>query len=567
MKHFSLFKNVFIILIPILLFGQNNQNELQKLSYQELWSVFFKGYNNNNIQIEYAKEYLKKAEKEQNEVEKGRGYYLLAVGIYEKHEKQSFIYFKKALFFAKKTNDKYIESTVYFDIAGIFQKQLKFKEAVNNYILAEKSNTDIDFSYILKLNIAVIKSEYLGEIDEALQLYKECYTYYIKNGIRNPKYNSFYQEILFDIADAFKAKKMIDSATHYNKLGIIEAQFSKDEQMKYLFTLNEGANQVLNKNYKTALDSINKAFPIMLKYKNKGNTLAAYYYLGKVYEGMNNESFAVKNYQSVDSMYLINKKITPEFVGGYSFLISYYKKKDDKVNQLKYITRFMSIDSAFQRNYKDIYKTIQNEYTIPNLLSDKESVISSLRKDKNYSYWIFVSLLLIIIVIGIFGIKQYKQKKLYRQRFEKIISKTNLDRKNESDINTSLVQQNEDIGIAKEVISKIIERLNDFEFQNQYLQNNITIQSLSEEFETNNKYLSKIIKKYKKKPFIQYINDLRIEYAINQLQTDKKLRNYTIIALTKEFGFNSTESFTTAFAKRTGIKPIYFIKQLEKQID
>ena len=52
-----------------------------------------------------------------------------------------------------------------------------------------------------------------------------------------------------------------------------------------------------------------------------------------------------------------------------------------------------------------------------------------------------------------------------------------------------------------------------------------------------------------------------------KLKQDKILRKYTLLALTKEFGFNSTESFTTAFYKKTALKPTYFIKELEKSIN
>lgn len=68
--------------------------------------------------------------------------------------------------------------------------------------------------------------------------------------------------------------------------------------------------------------------------------------------------------------------------------------------------------------------------------------------------------------------------------------------------------------------------------------------------ERNYRSAEKIIKYYRDKHFIQYINDLRVDYAISQLQIEKKFRNYTMIALAKEFGFNTAESFSTAFVKK-----------------
>ncbi|MNT16293.1 DNA-binding transcriptional regulator ChbR [compost metagenome] len=113
------------------------------------------------------------------------------------------------------------------------------------------------------------------------------------------------------------------------------------------------------------------------------------------------------------------------------------------------------------------------------------------------------------------------------------------------------------------MVNQILEKLKHFETKKDYLEPNITIQLLSTKFETNTKYLSKIVNAYKGKSFIQYINDLRIEFALVQLQKDNKLSKYTIQALAVEFGFNSAESFSAAFYKKAGIKPTYFIKELE----
>jgi YesN/AraC family two-component response regulator len=175
-------------------------------------------------------------------------------------------------------------------------------------------------------------------------------------------------------------------------------------------------------------------------------------------------------------------------------------------------------------------------------------------------------LILIVSLGGLIGF-QFYLKKQYRKRFDKIINKTAV--KTADKIPFSKVKEIktnnsklEDMGIAKELVNEILEKLSLFEIQKGYLQSNLTIQTLSNTFESNNKYLSKTVNVYKGKSFIQYINDLRIEYAIMTLKKDNKLINYTIQALAKEFGFNNAESFSTAFHKKTGIKPTYFIKEL-----
>ena len=91
------------------------------------------------------------------------------------------------------------------------------------------------------------------------------------------------------------------------------------------------------------------------------------------------------------------------------------------------------------------------------------------------------------------------------------------------------------------------------------------ITTLSKKTQTNSKYVSKIINFYKKKSATSYVNDLRIEYAIHRLKNDTLFRKYTIKSISNEIGYANSQSFATAFFKKTGLKPSYFIKEIEKK--
>lgn len=104
-----------------------------------------------------------------------------------------------------------------------------------------------------------------------------------------------------------------------------------------------------------------------------------------------------------------------------------------------------------------------------------------------------------------------------------------------------------------------------FENNKDYLKPKITLNKLAKKLNTNSKYLSQIINKFKSKTFSNYINDLRIEYFIEELQDNNtQLKNYTIKAIAQEIGFTSTESFTKAFYKKNGLTVSYFMKKIEK---
>ncbi|MBC5837289.1 helix-turn-helix domain-containing protein [Flavobacterium muglaense] len=408
----------------------------------------------------------------------------------------------------------------------------------------------------------------MGEVNEALKLYKECLNYYKDKETRSSKYSFSYQLTTFALADAYKALKQTDSATYYNNLGYKESKITRNSNLNCLFVLNEGANLILKKNYKSALDSIDKALPKIILLNDQGNILAAYFYKAKTYDELKIKNEAVLNYKKVDSMYSITKRITPEFMSGYPYLIDYYKEKSDKENQIKYLQKYTNINKTLQNNYKELSKKLEIEYDIPHLISEKESLITSLKKEKKNSYWGIGGLILISFSVSSFGYYQYKLKKTYKSRFEKIINRDKVIKENFTDTNSkataSVPNNKKELGIAEELVAQIIDKLNQFETKNGFLQSDITVQILAEKTQTNSKYLSKIVNNFKEKTFTKYINDLRVEYAIRKLQQDKKLQNYTIQALALEFGFNNAESFSTAFYKKTGIKPTYFIENINK---
>lgn len=533
------------------------------MSYDELHHLYFANVGNPKKQILYTNAYMAKAISENNNIRKAKANYQIALFYYKSNENKAIQYLDSVIKYSKDTNDKFFPAAAYCEKANFLKSHYKFKQALNSYKLAEKAalRTNIDYYYTIREYIGITKSEELEQYDEALEIYKECFKYYKSKDVRSSKYADNYQSIIFGIADCFKSLQNTDSTSYYNILGYKESKATKNNEYKYLFILNEGANQVSKKNYKVALDSINKALPKMIEYNNIGNVLAAYYYSGKAYDGLGKKAKATENYIKVDSIYKITKEISTEFVDGYPYLISFYKNLGDKENQLKYITQYMIIDSTLQKNYRELNKLVSKEYDIPRLISDKESLITSLNNDKVKTYWGLGTLLLITIGVGGFAAYQYKSKKQYRSRFEKIINET---RKTNKETTTKINSiKTEDIGISEELVNLILEKLNRFENERGYLESNITVQILSTTFETNSKYVSKIVNLYKGKSFTQYINDLRIEYTIEQLQANNKLRKYTVQALALEFGFNNAESFSTAFYKKTGIKPTYFIKELD----
>ena len=397
-------------------------------------------------------------------------------------------------------------------------------------------------------------------------LYKKCLNYYKYQKIKNQKLSFMYQEVIFAMADAHKALYQTDSSTYYNKIGYLESKITKDEEYKYLFVLNEGANLINSKKYYKALESIQKALPKMIEYKNVGNTLAAYFYIGKANAGLGKKQLAITNFIKVDSIYNVTKDMTPEFVSGYHYLINYYKETNNKEKQLEYISKLMTIDSTLNKNYKELTKKLNKEYDIPNLVADKETLILSYQKNTFTYQWLVALLGLVASILIGFSYYQNQLKKSYKLRFDALMQIKPAEENQiiEREQNVVETKYKTESKISDAILRKILMVLEQLESKHKYLKPNITTQSLADQIGTNNKYISTIVNEYKNKKFNDYVNDLRIKYAIETLKTNSQKRKYTIEALAVEFSFNNAESFSNAFYKRTALKPSYFIKELEK---
>lgn len=111
----------------------------------------------------------------------------------------------------------------------------------------------------------------------------------------------------------------------------------------------------------------------------------------------------------------------------------------------------------------------------------------------------------------------------------------------------------------------LLRKLDKFEESQNYLNPKITLTTLAKQLDTNTKYLSEVINRNKDKNFNSYINELRINYILQKLKSETRYRNYKIISLAEESGYNSQSTFIGAFRSITGISPASFINFLKKE--
>lgn len=125
---------------------------------------------------------------------------------------------------------------------------------------------------------------------------------------------------------------------------------------------------------------------------------------------------------------------------------------------------------------------------------------------------------------------------------------------------TEVVPKQKPSLLVAEEKNKQIEFLKDFMVEKEpYLDSSLTIQDLSKQVKMPVKDLSTLINLYMDKHFFDFVNEYRIEKAM-QILRDSSQKELTILEILYQVGFNSKSSFSTSFKKHTGKTPTDFRK-------
>lgn len=117
--------------------------------------------------------------------------------------------------------------------------------------------------------------------------------------------------------------------------------------------------------------------------------------------------------------------------------------------------------------------------------------------------------------------------------------------------------------VSPEVLLKILYHLDCWEAEQGFLDNTVTQQTLAKKLNTNSSYLSKVVNTYKGQNFTNYLKDLRITHAINDLKENPEMvKTKSMIQIAEMYGFNSLGVFSEAFKSKLGVTPGKFIKQV-----
>lgn len=468
--------------------------------------------------------------------------------VYKSSKKEALLYADSLVIAALNTKSNTLIGNAYLIKGMVYYNQKQLQKALDNYIIANEYIVQTKDQYAIhKVKYAIAQTKYyVGLYHEAIALYRECINYFEEENDRA------YLNTLHAIGLCYNKIGKYDFCTYYNNLGLKEGIELQNPEMKPYFNHSEGINQYFKKNYTTAIKSLSEVIPEIQKKKDFANETVAYFYIGKSYWSLKQNSKAIPFFIKVDSAFTNQNYIRPDLIESYELLIDYYKSQKNSKLEIQYMKQLLKVNKLFNQSDKYLSQKILKEYDTKKLLLEKEDS-SKFENKKN-----LIIIASLVCTLGIVLFIHLRNKKKYKAKFEELMNKSSKTPKtsnNNSDI---------DLDINPELVASVLQNLEKFEKNAKYLEKDMNLTKLAPLLKTNPKYAAKIILKYRGKKIIEYISDLKIDYIIELLQKENKYRLYTNKALGEEAGFGSTQNFTKAFKTRTGMPPTYFILALNK---
>ena len=440
-----------------------------------------------------------------------------------------------AIYIAKKSKDKELISNSYLEKARYLYGLKSYAESLKNYIEAEKYTSEENTNYTIKFGIALIKHK-LGDYKEALELYNSCENYFKNNQNSLDNKKGYAATLGRKTILYLQINNLKDAQTNQ----LLHLKNTIDKYDSAYSIKNQGLIHFKKKEYQQSEDKLMQSLPIIIE--NQDYYWIAYIYqtLGIIYYNKNELNKSLEYFNKVVKIIDEHNIYDTEFKISFDYIIKMNQQlnTNHNIDFLKLYSNYLETTNKSELN---LQKKIFKEYD--------ESNLKRLNNQKLKFYILIFSIILSFSIIALIVYYNIKQRKI-KQKVDEILAKSS----NEV-IKINRSKESENIALE--------EKIKEFEFNKQFLDHNLTIQSLADILQTNRTYLSRYINDSRNMNFRKYINSLRIAYIINELNTDHRLLNLNLDGLAEKAGFKSRQIFSNAFLDYTGIRPNDFLKNLK----
>lgn len=575
--YFSLFLFVFTFYTSAQPQANSRKDTLRQFSTDSLYElVKANRYKNPLIAKTYILEYNDRIKDEDDYTKKYKAACVTGIIYNVLGQKDSAYFFvDEASQIALQANDedKYYDSlnikgSICFVYDDYTEALSYYKKA---YVYYKKIN-DVSRLARIRHNMALIENQ-IGRRKQALMKVKENLSLYEEGVFDKEKRVSGYINTLLNLSNIYTTiaddytegrTKYLDSAMTYNKLGMAKSLEVDNQEVYSIFLAIKGIIFQKRGAFSKAYQYLDDAEKLILKLGLNNQLSIVYLHKGKNYFSQNEIDKALPYLLKTDSIITKDDTYSQNLLETYILLSQAYEKKGDLKKTVYYSKilqkRAKENDVQTRKVSEDLYK----KYDVPSYLKKIEQLQKE-AAEKEFLSKLFIYVSIILVILSLVGFWYYKKRvRTFKKRFDIVLNDLKAMEQTQKKVEEKTTQA---YVITDENIQKILDGLSKFEKKEQFLQKKCTLNYVAKKINTNSTYLSKTIQSHKQKKFVHYITDLRLEYALKRLKNDTRFRTYDIKSIASELGFNTAESFSKAFKKRTGIYPSFYIKNLNKLTD
>lgn len=572
------------VLFIILLMGVSNTKfygqNFKNLSFETLRERYEGYIKNDKRALPFVNKIILKAKNEKDYYEMVEGY--KDAIYYEPDNNLKLKYADSAIIAASHSKDNDLITSAYLGKGIIFYSNFrKYTPALNEYLKAFSyaKNSDNEYlHYKVIYHLGVVKS-YLGYYQEAINHFNDCIKYFetkiASNLHPNEVYNhkKGYLNSIHQALVCYRNLKEHQKSDSLVEVGLKNSAGKKDFVLEFNYFLkSKGISEYYAHHYPKALHYLTLSVNELQKANDFSWVSVNYFYQGKSLIALGKMPLAIPKFKKVDSIFNKNQFILPKLRNNYEILMSYYKKQKNAKKQLYYMNQLIKADSIIGKDFIYLSTKIHKDYDT-NILNDEKRKLEKRIFERNIisCFFIFLSIGFLLLLISKY--KKSKDIKIqYKILQQRMLENQNTLKKELENTNTYVQEksiwyekQRNDF-LSQETVTEILNKLNTFEKNLDFLKKGITLNTLASKIGTNSKYLSWVINEYKKMNFTRYINILRIYYITQEIYNNTKYHHYTIEALAEECGFLSRQNFSNMFFEINGIRPKDFIRKRRQEL-
>lgn len=558
-KHLFLLFFCIFLLFPFSIFGQTSAD-----SYEKLWKIIQSDTITKKDKSHYLDIYIQKARDEKNEIEEYRA---LEKKAFQLPDTEALLLTDRLLAIGKKIeNDSLVELGL-LTKASFHYADRNFKEALRYAIQAETYNVKTKNNYQLngiRINIGNIYY-HTRHYQKAAEYFNQAKEYYKTS----KKYNHIqgYVSSLYSLGRTYwqlnQPQKLQKTIVEAEKIMSFLRYNDRRIETAYIDYV-KGGQAFLRKNYSDAQKYLEKALPVIQQNEDFTNEHVIYLYMGKIAWEQNREKEALAYFTKIDGLFREKKFLNYELRETYKYLIAYYRETQQLPQQLEVTESLIALNQQFEKEQQTITNTLYYDLETKKLQASKEALQKKLKSSKTTYVYMAVIGSLFFLAAVVYGIRQKRQKEVWYLNYKRLMDEmpqreTTLNTVKKSEEHTENKPEKQVSLTITEI--RLLKALQVFEKEKQFL-TPLKLEDLAEQFGVGRTVLSNFFNSYKGN-FNQYINNLRIQTAVDDLKKDNGLRKCSIQHLAEFYGFNNAKTFSNQFKNETGITPAYFIKQLE----